>query len=85
MDSEISLFIYLFIYLFIVFCLFRVTPAGYGGSQAGGLIGAVAAGLGHSHSNARIWAMSATYTAACGSARSLTQLGQGLNLHHHGY
>ena len=53
MDSEISLFIYLFIYLFIVFCLFRVTPAGYGGSQAGGLIGAVAAGLGHSHSNAR--------------------------------
>ena len=34
------------------FCLFRATPAAYGGSQARGLIGAVAAGLHHSHSNA---------------------------------
>ena len=34
------------------FCLFlRVAPLAYGGSQAWGLIGATAAGLGHSHSN----------------------------------
>ena len=48
-------FYYLFIYVFI-FCLFavsRAVPAAYGGSQARGLIGASAAGLCHSHSNAR--------------------------------
>ena len=32
---------------------FRVAPVSYGGSQARGPIGAVAAGLHHSHSNAR--------------------------------
>ena len=37
---------------FFVFCLFSALPAAYGGSQAGGPIGAVAAGLCHSHSNA---------------------------------
>jgi len=38
---------------FFFFCLlsFRAAPAAYGGSQARGLIGAVAAGLHHSHSN----------------------------------
>ena len=34
------------------FCLFRVTPAAYGGAQGRGWIGAIAAGLGHNHSNA---------------------------------
>ena len=34
------------------FGLFRATPIAYGGSQARGLIGAAAAGLYHSHSNA---------------------------------
>ena len=34
------------------FCLFRATPAAYGGCQARGLIRAVTAGLRHSHSNA---------------------------------
>ena len=34
------------------FCLFRASPAAYGGSQARVLIGAVAASLCHSHSNA---------------------------------
>jgi len=33
--------------------LFRATPMAYGGSQARGPIGAVAAGLRHSHSNTR--------------------------------
>ena len=37
----------------VVFCLFRAAPAVYGGSQARSLIGAVAAGLHHSHSSAR--------------------------------
>ena len=48
------IFIYLFIYLFI-FCLFDIswaTPATYGGSQARGHIGAAAASLHQSHSNA---------------------------------
>ena len=36
-----------------VFCLFRATPAAYGGSQARGQIGAVAVGLHHSHHNTR--------------------------------
>ena len=40
-----------FIFLFFIFCLFRDTPVAYGGSQARGPIGAVAAGLCHSHSN----------------------------------
>ena len=43
------IFIYLFIYL--VFLSFRATPVAYGGSQARSQIGAVAAGLHHSHSN----------------------------------
>ena len=34
-----------FVCLFFVFCPFRAAPAAYGGSQATGLIGAVAAGL----------------------------------------
>ena len=51
-------FIYLLIYLFICndfFFVFFLTAAlvAYGSSQARGRIGAVAAGLGHSHSNAR--------------------------------
>ena len=36
---------------FFFFLLFRATLAAYGGSQAVGQIGAVAAGLRHSHSN----------------------------------
>jgi len=35
------------------FCLFKATPGACGGSQARGPIGATAAGLHHSHSNAR--------------------------------
>ena len=42
------------LYLFIFYFAFsRAAPAAYGGSQAKGLIRAVAAGLCHSHSNAR--------------------------------
>ena len=41
-------FIFIFIFLSV---FFRAAPAAYGGSQAGGRVGAVAAGLRHSHSH----------------------------------
>ena len=44
---------WLMFYLFVYFCLFRAAPEVYGGSLARGPIGATAAGLHHSHSNAR--------------------------------
>ena len=37
---------------FFLFAIFWAVPAAYGGCQARGRIGAVAAGLHHSHSNA---------------------------------
>ena len=37
----------------LFFGIFRATAMAYGGSQARGQIGAVGAGLHHSHSNAR--------------------------------
>ena len=40
------------LFFFLSFCLSRAAPTAYGGSQARDLIGAVAAGLCHSHSNA---------------------------------
>ena len=40
-----------FVLFCFVFCLFRAVPIAYGGSQARGWIGAVTAGLCHSHSN----------------------------------
>ena len=39
-------------FIFIYFLLFRATPVAYGSSQARHAIGAAAAGLHHSHSNA---------------------------------
>ena len=39
------------IYFLFIFVFSRVAPVAYGGSQARGLIGAVAAGLRQSHSN----------------------------------
>ena len=52
------LYMDLFIFFIFIFCLFfglvsMAAPATYGGSQARGLTGAVAAGLRQSHSNAR--------------------------------
>ena len=66
---EIYLFIYLFICLF-VFC--RAAPVAYGGSQAGGLIGAVAAKPMPEPQQLGIRAASATYTTAHDNARSPT-------------
>ena len=43
---------YLFVcFVFVNFVFSRALPMAYGGSQARGLIRAVAAGLGHSHSS----------------------------------
>ena len=39
-------------FFFFGSCLFRAASAAYGGSQARGLMGAVASSLHHSHSNA---------------------------------
>jgi len=63
-----------FLSFFFFFCLFsRATPTAYGGSQARGLIGAVATSLHHSHSNAGSErAVSVTYTTAHGSVEPLT-------------
>ena len=42
-----------FSFILFLFFLFRAIPVAYGNSQARGRIGATAAGLRHSHSNAR--------------------------------
>ena len=53
--------------------LFRATPVAYGDSQASGPIGARAASLPHSHSNARSEPrLSLTYTTAHSNTGSLT-------------
>ena len=44
---------YFWVWFLFLLCLFRNTPKAYGGSQARGQIGAVAASLCHSHSNSR--------------------------------
>ena len=54
--SFLFFLLFLFFFFFLSFCLFafsRATPVAYGGSQARGLIGAVATSLRQSHSNAR--------------------------------
>ena len=43
--------IYIYIYIFYLFAISWAASEAYGGSQARGLIGAVAAGLHQSHSN----------------------------------
>ena len=53
--SKKKFLFFFFCFLFFVFCFFfcfsRAAPLAYGGSQARGPIGAVAAGLRHSYSN----------------------------------
>ena len=69
----------------LVFLSLRAIPMAYGGSQARGRIGAVAAILHHSHSNARSEPLSVTYTRAHINIGSLTEQGQGSNPCPHGY
>ena len=49
----IGFYYYFLSFFFFFFCLLRATPGAFGGSQARDLIGAIAADLCHSHSNAR--------------------------------
>ena len=67
--------------MFCFFCffvffvlLFRSVPVAYGSFQARGQLGAVAAGLYHSHSKHGIQATSATHTIAQRNSGSLTHL-----------
>ena len=59
--------------------LFRAAPAAYGGSQARGQIRATAAGLRHSHSNARSKVLTVTCTTAHGNAGSLNPLSKDMD------
>ena len=74
------------IFFFVLFLsFFRAAPVAYGGSQARGLIGAVAAGLCQSHSNARSKPrLQPTPQFTATSDPSPTERGQGLNLKPHG-
>jgi len=65
-------FFFVVVVVVVIVAISWATPAAYGGSQARGLIGAVAAGLCQSHSNARSNPLSANYTTAYGNAGSLT-------------
>ena len=49
--TTINLIFLFFVFCFVFFDISRATLAAYGGSQARGPIGAIAAGLHHSHSN----------------------------------
>ena len=53
MNKNISIFSDYILFIFWSFCLFRAIPTAYGGSQARGLIRAIAAGLRQGHSNTR--------------------------------
>ena len=53
-DHRKGPFIFIIFFLFFFFLVFfRAAPVAYGDSQARGLIGAVSAGLHHSHRNTR--------------------------------
>ena len=73
-------------FFFFFFGLLRATPVAYGGSQARGLIGAVAASLRHSHSNARSEPrLQPTLQLMATPDPRPTEQGQGSNLCLHGY
>ena len=84
MFFKLLFFIYLFIYFaFLPFS--RAAPAAYGGSQARGRIGAVAAGLHHSHSNVGSEPhLQPTSQLMATLDPQTTEGGQGSNLHPHG-
>ena len=75
----------LFFFLVFLFCLYRAALAAYGGSQARGRIRAVAAGLCHSHSNARLEPrLQPTPQLTAKLDPQPTEQGQGSNLESHG-
>ena len=64
--------VWFFFFFLVFFCLFRAAPVGYGGSQARGPIGTVAAGVMPEPQQCRIRAVSVTCTTVHGNAGSLT-------------
>ena len=50
-DNIVMLYLFFFLFVFVFFAISRAAPVAYGGSQARGLIGAVAAGIHPGHSN----------------------------------
>ena len=74
-------------HFFFFFAVSKAAPEAYGGSQARGLIRAVAAGLHHSHSNAGskpCLRPTAQLMATATSDPQPTKQGQGLNPQPHG-
>ena len=71
---------------FFYFLLFRAAPAAYGSSKARGPIGAAAAGLRHSHSNAQSEQnLQPTLLLVATLDPQPTEQGQGSNPHPHEY
>ena len=71
---------------FVCFLLFRAAPIAYGSSQARGGIGAIAAGLCHSHSNKRSKPhLQPTPQLTATLDPQPAEQGQGLNPYPHGY
>ena len=82
----VFLFWFFFFFFFFFFLLLRAALSAYGGSQARGLIGAVAAGLRQSHSNAGSQPrLQPTPQLTATPDRQATEWGQELNLYPHGY
>ena len=79
---------YLFLFLFLFFCLFafsRAAGMAYGGSQARGRIGAVAASLHQNHSNVGSEPrLQPTPQLTATRDPQPTEKGQGFNLQSHG-
>jgi len=77
-----------FYFILFIFCLFAISwaaPMAHGGSQARGLIGAVAASHSHSHSNSGSEPhMQPTPQLMATPDHSPTEQGQGLNPQPHG-
>ena len=74
-----------FCFCFFGFCLFGAAPTAYGGSQARGPIGAIAAGPHHSHSNSGSEPrLQSTPQVIATLDPQPTEQGQGSNLQPHG-
>ena len=84
--SSARKFGHFFFFLFFFFRLFRTAPVAHGRSQARAQIGAVAAGLYHSHGNTGSEPhLQPTAQPTATPNPQPTERGQGSNPHPHGY
>ena len=79
----ISFFFLSFFFFFCLFCLLRATLVAHGGSQARGLIGAVATSLRHSNVGSKL-RLRPTLQLMASLDPQPTERGQGSNLQPHG-